>query len=617
MDRPSTSSGVPSTSKAFPEVINRMLRDVELSASEESDVDDSDADPDYVLSDDHRESDTNTDSDSDSDDESLLTEAEVRDTTATDLPEYVFGRLKKNEFGPAYPWCTNSPVTNRRVRTPAHNIIRGRLPGLTAHARILGNSPEIKNVWDLIFDATILDSIVTNTNVKLFKTRNNLGETTNKSTYRDTDIIEINALIGLLLLSSIVKSNHETMLSMFKKDATGRPYFYATMTYKRFEVLLKCLRFDNSDTREERKTTDKAAAISEVFGTVIKNSKKAYSVSENVTIDEMLVPFRGRCSFRMYMPKKPHKYGIKIMCMADSKTSYLYDAYIYTGQGSDGIGLTRQEQELSKPTQSVIRLTKEIQKTNRNVTADNWFSSIDTAEELIKRGLTFVGTMKKDKKIIPSEFLADKQRQVMSCRFGFNGQYTLVSMVPKSNRAVVLLSTMHHDKEINQENNKPEIVCFYNKTKAGIDLLDMKCAIYDSSRRTRRWPLALFYRILSIASVNSFILYMCYTGTKIMTRFEYTKQLVQILVEPHLRRRLTIPHLRRDVKEEIKKILGEGQQERQFEDIPTDKMEKRKTCGKCPSAKERKTQYKCIQCSTPVCLECTRKVCVDCAREIV
>ncbi|XP_046683636.1 uncharacterized protein LOC124369628 [Homalodisca vitripennis] len=110
----------------------------------------------------------------------------------------------------------------------------------------------------------------------------------------------------------------------------------------------------------------------------------------------MLVPFRGRCGFKVNMPKKPKKYGVKIMCSCDAKTSYLYNAYISTGVGSDGIGLTDHQQDfLLKPTQSVVRLCKPIERTNRNVTANNYFSSIETGDELKKRGLTYVGTMKK------------------------------------------------------------------------------------------------------------------------------------------------------------------------------------------------------------------------------
>ena len=50
--------------------------------------------------------------------------------------------------------------------------------------------------------------------------------------------------------------------------------------------------------------------------------------------------------------------------------------------------------------------------------------------------------------------------------FGFNEQKTLVSYVTKINKAVLLLSTEHHDGTISIENdNKPEIILYYNRTK--------------------------------------------------------------------------------------------------------------------------------------------------------
>lgn len=257
------------------------------------------------------------------------------------LPSYVFGRLRKNEYGPAYCWNTKEPP--RAVRTPAHNVIRG-LPGLTAHARSLGNRPDIRAVWELLFDVNMVQMIVTYTNHKLSSVRERLGPNTEQSNYRNTDDVEINAYIGVLLLSSILKTNDENIDSMFSKDVTGRPVFIATMSNKRYEVLTSCLRFDDETTRENRKATDKAKAINEIFMTLVNNSQSSYSVSELLTIiDKMLVPFRGRCSFKVYMPKKPKKYGVKVMCLTDARTSYLYNAYIYTGAGSDGQGLSDQE----------------------------------------------------------------------------------------------------------------------------------------------------------------------------------------------------------------------------------------------------------------------------------
>jgi hypothetical protein len=47
----------------------------------------------------------------------------------------------------------------------------------------------------------------------------------------------------------------------------------------------------------------------------------------------MLVGFRGRGKFKMYTPKKPNKYGVKEMILADSKTNYCYHAHIFCGRG--------------------------------------------------------------------------------------------------------------------------------------------------------------------------------------------------------------------------------------------------------------------------------------------
>ena len=43
---------------------------------------------------------------------------------------------------------------------------------------------------------------------------------------------------------------------------------------------------------------------------------------------------------------------------------------------------------------------------------------------------------------------------------------TLVSYVPKADKAVILLSTEHHDREVDQNNKqKPQIIIDYNKFK--------------------------------------------------------------------------------------------------------------------------------------------------------
>lgn len=169
------------------------------------------------------------------------------------------------------------------------------------------------------------------------------------------------------------------------------------------------------------------------------------------------------------------------MCLADAKTSYLFNAYTYTGKGNDGIGLSEKEKNLSVPTQSLIKLCKPIQVSNWNVTADNWFSSVDGVEELEKRKLTYVGTLRKDKRAIPIEFLPNIERPFQFTLYGFRQNMTILSSVPKKNRSIYLISSMHNT---NQTKNKPEMISFYNRYKCGVDLLDMKCAVFSSCRKT-------------------------------------------------------------------------------------------------------------------------------------
>ena len=93
------------------------------------------------------------------------------------------------------------------------------------------------------------------------------------------------------------------------------PVFRATMSRNRFETIVSCLRFDDKTTREERKNADKFAAIREIWSDFQNNLNKSYSVGSFVAIDGKLVGFRGKCPFRQFIPKKPDRYGIKILVM--------------------------------------------------------------------------------------------------------------------------------------------------------------------------------------------------------------------------------------------------------------------------------------------------------------
>lgn len=71
-------------------------------------------------------------------------------------------------------------------------MIRG-LPGFTAHSRSLGDRPDIRALWELLFDVNMVEMIVTYTNQKLLSVRERLGPATEQTNHRNTDDVEINA----------------------------------------------------------------------------------------------------------------------------------------------------------------------------------------------------------------------------------------------------------------------------------------------------------------------------------------------------------------------------------------------------------------------------------------
>jgi len=75
----------------------------------------------------------------------------------------------------------------------------------------------------------------------------------------------------------------------------------------------------------------------------------------------------------------------------------------------------------------------------RKVTTDNFFTSVDLANQLKNKTLTLVGTMKQNKTDTPQEFKPARQRDENSPIFGFTKDHTLVYYVLKKNKSIALL----------------------------------------------------------------------------------------------------------------------------------------------------------------------------------
>ncbi|CAK1579113.1 unnamed protein product [Parnassius mnemosyne] len=299
----------------------------------------------------------------------------------------------------------------------------------------------------------------------------------------------------------------------------------------------------------------------------------------------------------MFIKSKPGKYGLKEQCLCDARSRYLYNAFIYTGKP-----LTQRNSSLSVPTQDVLQLTEPLYGSHRNVTGDSWCTSVELVDILLQKGLTYVGTLRKNKREIPLEFLPNKTRPLESSLFGFVSDKTLVSHVPKKNKSVVLLSSMHHDMSVNEQSKKPEIIELYNSTKGGVDALDLKCSNYSCARRTRRWPNAMFGAIMNISIANGYVLWVLSNPNKKLSRRNYIKSIAMTLIKPHISQRWeNNPTLTKDIKAIMCKLIDKEQPLVDSDEAGPSAPKMKRRCFICPRAKDKKSTIVCKSCKKTIC----------------
>lgn len=148
------------------------------------------------------------------------------------------------------------------------------------------------------FADNILETIVRYTNKEIRLKSVNYAKQT--STVSETCKEEVMALIGLLIFSGLMKNNHLNSKQIFDPKISGNIY-RATMSCERFLFLLDSLRFDNKETRPDRKNVERFPPIHDIWDELINICRSSYTLFSYTTLDEQLLVFRGRCGFRMFI----------------------------------------------------------------------------------------------------------------------------------------------------------------------------------------------------------------------------------------------------------------------------------------------------------------------------
>ena len=343
--------------------------------------------------------------------------------------------------------------------------------------------------------------------------------------------------------------------------------------------------------------------------------------SRDLSVDEGMVKYKGHIFFRQYMPKKPIRWGIKVWMLADSMTGYVCNFSVYMGRLSDGDS----SREVGLATRVVLDLSLPFQHTNRHLYFDNFYTSVQLVEELLRHGTYSCGTLRANRYPAPLKAKRDGRMQGVRIKAGETKQHQKGSLLITlwfDKRQIALLSTNCNPNETNtvQRRQKalphvkdvaiPTPVHMYNKSMGGVDLNDQLRSYYPSGRSGKKWWRKVLWYLLDVSICNSFVAeklspHSAFHRTR-RTQLQFRLELVKQLIGGFCGRKRSVAVKRRSTELDNALTVSNlpGHVQTRFDG-------RKRACSWCsregrrsPIGRTPETHYGCSRCGVNLCKGC-------------
>lgn len=230
------------------------------------------------------------------------------------------------------------------------------------------------DAFSSFFDDEILEMIVRETNRyadECIGSKEPLPLHSRLKAWKPTDISEIKTFLALQIAMGLCK--HSSIKDYWSNYwLTKTPNFGSVMSRNRFQMLTSFQHFANNQLAVERGSDgyDPLFKIRNVYDHISLKCLNCYIPGKMLSIDEMMVSWKGRLSFKQYAPKKPVKWGMKCWTLAESTTGYVLKCSVYTGKPEGQVAATK---NLSK--QVVLDALEGFEEFGHIVFMDSYFSS--------------------------------------------------------------------------------------------------------------------------------------------------------------------------------------------------------------------------------------------------
>ena len=179
------------------------------------------------------------------------------------------------------------------------------------------------------------------------------------------------------------------------------------MSYDRFRIIDRFLHFVDNEKLGEKYPL--AAKIQPVWDYCNEKFQSIYTPRKYISIDESLLLWKGRLSWKQSILTKRARFGFKMYSVNESESGYIYKSLLYTGK--------EMTEKLAGDykyvaTKIVMDLMQDLLDIGHTLFIDNWYSSFELSKLLLSHSTDTVGTIRADRKDLPAEVKKKKGKKM-------------------------------------------------------------------------------------------------------------------------------------------------------------------------------------------------------------
>lgn len=418
-----------------------------------------------------------------------------------------------------------------------------------------------------------------------------ISNRTRKRLDKMTDRGELQIMIGTIFIMSYNKLPSLKNYWSTKKSL-GNEAIRGAISRDRFLLLASKLYFAFPQKSND---ASKTYYIDNLVDCLKYTFQKCRTDSTYQSIDESMTKFKGRSSLKQYMPLKPTKRGIKLWLRCDSSTGYTYDFNIYTGKDTE-----KSDIMVGLGERVVTKLASTIKADDVVLCFDRFFTSVNLLQTIKYPALGTVITNRKNVPVVKDKlkrgecvFLCSSTGLLYS-KWHDTKEVSIISNCHKADVTQVS-KTIKSGSKINID--CPEVIGFYRKNMGGVDRADQLIGLYSHDRKSCKWWKKVFYTLLNMAAVNSWIMYNQIRQKKTPFLSFLVTLSEELLAEGS--KNTSVHYVKKGVTSKKRKLYGEVSLH-----LPIEGQTRRR-CSRCSQNKQQtRTKTLCQQCDIPLCKNC-------------